>query len=55
MKSHDPFHILYLHSLGFRVSQSLSITSRTLIGIPLVRLDCCDYGARLEKESCQVT
>jgi hypothetical protein len=35
--------------------QSLNVASRTLIGIPLIRLDYCDQGIRLGKESCQVT
>jgi hypothetical protein len=35
--------------------QSLNVASRTLISIPLVRLDYCDQSARLGKESCQVT
>jgi len=40
--------------LGFFL-QSLNVASRTLIGIPLLRLKCYDQGARLGKESCQVT
>jgi hypothetical protein len=53
--SHDPIRILYSCSLGLRFSQNPNVVSRTLISIPLVRFDCCDQGARLGKESCQIT
>jgi hypothetical protein len=36
--------------LGFL--QSLNVASRTLIGILLIRLDCCDRSAGWGKESC---
>jgi hypothetical protein len=40
--------------LGLGFLQNPNVVFRTLISIPLVRLDCCDQGARLGKESCQV-
>ncbi len=54
MRTLDPICVLSSRSLGFKFLQSLNVASRTLIGIPLVRFDCCDQSARLGNESCQV-
>jgi hypothetical protein len=55
MGNHDPIRVLKSCNLGLRFLQSLSFPSRTLIGIPLIKLHCYDQGARLGKKSCQLT